>query len=155
MDFQFYALDAAQFAHLFSLSDAALKAANATKLTVTKCPDVPCRVSLEDAPVGEEVILVNYEHLAKHSPYRASHAVFVRPNVSTAIPKPNEVPQLLRHRVLSVRAFDSDGMMIDADVVDGIAVEQAITRMFDDGNTDEIHVHYAKPGCFAARVTRA
>lgn len=154
MSFQFHALDHNQFAHLFELSDADLSEVGAMRTTVDACPGTPCRVSLEDASIGETVILVNYEHMAKASHFRSSHAIFVRQNVTTAQPELDEVPRLLRHRVLSIRAFDKKGRMKNADLVDGSDAETLIAQMFEDPQIEELHVHYAKPGCFAARVSR-
>jgi len=57
--------------------------------------------------------------------------------------------------MLSVRAYDSRDLMIDADVVDGRDVETALTRMFGNERVRYMHVHYAAPGCYACRVDRA
>jgi hypothetical protein len=46
-------------------------------------------------------------------------------------------------------------MLINADVVDGRELEGAIGRLFADDSADYLHVHFAKPGCYAARVERA
>lgn len=155
MSFQFHALDHNHFAHLFELSNEELFKLGARRSVVETFPGSPCRISLEDAPVGESVILVNYEHMAKDSPFRSSHAIFVRPGVTSVHPEIGAVPKQLRHRVLSIRAFDSAGMMQNADLVDGREAEMLIAHMFEDPKIEELHVHYAKPGCFAARVSRA
>ena len=155
MTFQFHALNYSQFAHLFEMSDAELSEHGASRSIVDAFPGTPCRISLEDAQIGESVILVNYEHMAKDSPFRSSHAIFVRPDATTVHPQIGSVPELLRHRVLSIRAFDSAGMMKNADLVDGKEAEITIEQMFEDPEIEELHVHYAKPGCFAARVSRA
>ncbi|MEM5500775.1 DUF1203 domain-containing protein [Ahrensia kielensis] len=156
MNFQFRALDSQEFAHLFALSDEALERHHARRVKVSEHPGTPCRVSLEDAQIGENVILVNYVHMSLDTPYRASHAIYVRESVKTATPKQNEIPALLLHRTLSVRAFDKEGMMIDADVVEGTALNGTIGQLFaTNASIAELHIHYAKPGCFAARVTRA
>jgi transcriptional regulator len=57
--------------------------------------------------------------------------------------------------MLSVRAYDSDGSMVDADVVDGVAVETLLARLFDRADTSYVHVHFARRGCYACRVERA
>ena len=154
MTFQFHALDDGHFSHLFDLSDAALTKLGATRMTVDEFPGAPCRVSLEDARVGETVILLNYEHMTKDTPFRSSHAIFVRAGAATAHPEPGAVPDLLRHRVLSIRAFDAVGMMKNAEITDGREAEMLIAQLFEDPEIEELHVHYAKPGCFAARVSR-
>ena len=155
MAFQIHALDADQFRHLFELSDADLTQHRAVRQIVDVCPGAPCRVSLEDAKVGEEVILVGYRHMEQATPYRAEHAVFVRKGAEVATPLPGQVPELFRHRLISLRGFDASGMMVEADAVEGTDLEAAIEKLFDDQRVDIVHLHYAKPGCFAAKVTRS
>lgn len=154
MTFQIHALPREGFEPLFALSNDQLAAHKATWMTVEACPGIPCRISLEDAQVGEDVILVNHQHQSADSPYQSSHAVFVRRQANQANPAAGEVPNLFRHRLISVRAFDCDHMMVDADAVEGSELEQAIDTMFALPGVDYLHLHYAKAGCFAARVTR-
>ena len=61
---------------------------------------------------------------------------------------------MLRRRLLSLRAFDKKGMLLNADVVDGRDVSPLIERMLENPAVEFLHVHNAKPGCFAARVDR-
>jgi hypothetical protein len=121
----------------------------------THKPGFPCRVSLADAEPGEEVILTHFEHHSADTPFRASHAVYFRPNAAQAHPQPNEVPDLLRSRMLSLRAFNAAGMMIAADLTPGTDLEHRIEEMFQDPNAAYLHIHFAKPGCYAARADRA
>ena len=65
------------------------------------------------------------------------------------------MPQQLQTRLLSVRAYDGDGMMIAADVVTGSELEPLIEQLFGDRRARYLHVHYARQGCYAARVERA
>ena len=155
MSFRISALPTARFKPLFALSDEELAARGAKRLIVDKCPGFPCRVSLMDAQVGEVVLLTNYEHQTASSPYRAAHAIFVREHAHEARPQVDEVPQALRSRLLSVRGFDEKGMMIDADVVDGREIGSAIERLLANAGISYLHLHNAKPGCYAARVDRA
>ncbi|MBV8962004.1 MAG: DUF1203 domain-containing protein [Hyphomicrobiales bacterium] len=155
MGFRISALPASDFRPLFTMSDEELAARGALRIVVDKYPGYPCRVSLTDAKIGEVVLLTNYEHQTASSPYRASHAIFVRENAQEAYPQINEVPPALRSRLLSMRAFDEQGMMIDADVVDGHEIEPVIERMLANSRISYLHVHNAKPGCYAARVDRA
>ncbi|MBX2854040.1 MAG: DUF1203 domain-containing protein [Rhodobacteraceae bacterium] len=155
MSFQIHALPARQFAHLFEMSDQELAAQNARREVVAVSPGSPCRVSLEDAKVGEEVLLLNYEHQAEATPFRASHAIFVRRGAAQAFPERGEAPDVFRSRLISLRAFNADHIMIDADAVVGVTLETTITRLFGIPGVEYLHLHYAKPGCFAARVTRA
>ncbi len=124
-------------------------------MIATKKPGFPCRVSLADAEVGEEVILLNYEHQSADTPFRSSHAIFVRPNGVQSKLKLNEMPELFRSRILSVRAFDQTGMLIMAELADGKTLEQSIEMTLENSSVSYIHLHFAKPGCYAARVDRA
>ena len=154
MAFQISPLRAGDFVRLFDLSDAELAEQGAVRMHVDVRPGYPCRVSLEDAEVRENVILVNYEHLPVASPYRSSHAVFVRENAAQSKPFVDQIPESLRIRLLSIRAFDGKGMMRDADVVHGRDPEAAIERFLENPDIEFLHLHNAKPGCYAARVDR-
>ncbi len=152
--YRFTALPYEPFAALFE-DEAARRAAGAVLVTVDECPGSPCRVSLADAAVGETVVLVPFTHHDVDSPYRSSGAIFVRRGAVRAQPAANEVPQFLRHRLLSLRAYDAHGMMRDADVVAGREIEDALGKMFADDHVHYVDVHNARPGCFNCRVERS
>ena len=154
MDFQISGLPLADFAPLFALSDEQLAQRHIVRRVADEHPGFPCRVSLRDAEPGERLLLLNYEHLAVASPYRSRHAIYVRENAVEALPAVNEVPNVLALRLLSIRAFDSDGMMQEADVVQGKDAAPVFERMLGNARVAYLHVHNAKPGCFAARVDR-
>jgi hypothetical protein len=155
MNFQISGLPVAPFAPLFGQPDHELARRGIFRHTADRTLGFPCRVSLRDAEPGETLLLLNYEHLPVASPYRSSHAIYVREFAVEARPAVDEVPEVLRRRMLSIRGFDKEGMMRDADVVDGQEVASAIVRIFGNPEIDFIHLHNAKPGCFAARVDRA
>jgi hypothetical protein len=67
----------------------------------------------------------------------------------------NEIPQVARHRLMSVRAFDSNGFMLASDVVEGRDLENKIADFFANESVAYLHLHNAKPGCFSCRVDRA
>jgi hypothetical protein len=148
-------LPAAQFVHLSGLDDAALAGHGVKRYLVDQKPGFPDRVELRDLELGEHALLLNYVHQPADTPYRSSHAIFVREGTSGTYDEINRVPDMIRIRLLSLRAFDSDGMMLDADVIDGMDVDDLIQRMFADPNVVNIHVHAAKRGCFMARIERA
>jgi hypothetical protein len=155
MGFKIEGLRPDAFQPLFSLDDAALASRGARRQIVDHKPGYPCRVSLEDAEPGEEVLLLNWEHHAAASPYRASGPIFVRKNAARAWTGPaDSVPAMLRSRLLSVRAYRSDGTMLAADVCDGRNLELTISKLFSDSGVSYLHVHNAKPGCFNCRVDR-
>ena len=153
MSFRLRGLPAKLFADFFSLPDRELAARNAVRQIADAKPGYPCRISLTDAEPGQEVILTHFEHHAVASPFRASHAIYIRKGEQTfdAI---DLVPEQLRLRLLSVRAFDPRGMLVDADVVEGAQLELLIERLFADERAEYLHVHFARPGCYAARVER-
>jgi Protein of unknown function (DUF1203) len=155
MSFQISALPKSQFQHLFELPSAELASRRAVRMVADKKPGFPCRVSLADAEPGEEVILVHHEHQTADTPYRASHAVFVRQAANEAKLSVDETPEMLRSRLLSLRAFDEQGMLVMADVTDGKVLGTAIEEMFHNTSAAYIHIHFAKAGCYAARVDRA
>ena len=155
MHFRIRGLPAEQFAPLFSLSDQELARQGAVRrIADAREPGYPCRVSLTDSRPGDELILVNYEHHAADSPYRMRFAIFVREGDET-FDALDTVPQQLRTRTLAVRAFDAGAMMIAHELIEGKDVESAIARLFADPRAAYLHVHFASPGCYAARVDRA
>ena len=155
MDFRVSGLDRAEFAALFGLSEEELRERDMVRVVADGRPAFPCRVSLKDAEAGEALLLLNYEHLAVASPYRSRHAIYVRENARTVAPDVNELPEMLRTRLLSLRAFDDAGMMIQADVAQGPDVELVMQRMLAQPGVEFIHAHSAKAGCFLARIDRA
>ena len=155
MNFQIVSLPLEPFAPFFALDDEQLRARGAKRYVADRQPGFPCRVSLTDATPGERVVLVPFTHQDADSPYRASGPIFIRENAQRASAGVDEVPGLLRLRVLSVRAYDADGLMVDADVIDGRELESVVNRLFNEARVDYLHVHFARPGCFACRVDRA
>jgi Protein of unknown function (DUF1203) len=155
MSFQIQALPSDPFLPLFALSDDELRARDIRSVVADAHPGYPCRVSLQDAREGERLLLLPYDHHRVDSPYRASGPVYVREAAQQAHPAAGEVPALLRSRVLSLRAYDARGMMVWAEVVPGTEVEAAISQLFAIERVAYLHIHYAKPGCYACRVERA
>jgi hypothetical protein len=154
MSFQIHALPAAVFEPLFALSDRELAQVRARRMIVDAKPGYPCRVSLAEADIGETVMLLNFEHQPGDSPYRSSHAIFVREQAEQAFPDVGSVPDVLVTRLISIRAFDDGHDMVAADVVDGSSLIQAIPALLQDPEVAYLHLHNAKRGCFSARVTR-
>jgi hypothetical protein len=152
MPFRITGLPAETFAPLFDLSDAELAARGGVRRRASGRE--PCRVSLTDAAPGDDLILVNHEHLPVASPYRMRYAIFVRRG-EARFDRPGVVPEQLRGRTLAVRSFGGDGMNVAHALVAGTALEDAIERLFADPAAAYLHVHYASAGCYAARVDRA
>lgn len=154
MTFRITALDPAPFAPLFELDDAALAARGARRVIADASSCFPCRVSLADAAIGETLILVNHQHLAGATPYAASHAIFIRQGAEQAQPAPGEVPLVLSRRLLSVRGYDEQSLMVDADVLEGVGLADHLEAVFARPEVSFVHIHNARPGCFAAAAVR-
>ena len=155
MSYVIQGIDPAPFRHLYGLTDRELARHGAIRMIADAKPGYPCRVTLKDVDPGSAVLLVNHEHLPVGTPYRSCHAIFVAEGAEQLARYEAAIPDQLRGRLLSVRAFDADGMMIDAEVLEGTSLEAEIERMFADPRVAYLHVHNARPGCFAARVDRA
>jgi hypothetical protein len=153
--FRLVALPLERFAHLFSVSDSELLNYGARRCIVDAKPGYPCRVSLADAELGERVILLPFTHHDTASPYQGSGPIFVREQVERAFPGVNEVPEMIRRRLLSIRAYDAAGMMLGAEVSEGNTLEDQIQRFFANAAVAYLHVHNARPGCYNCRVDRA
>jgi len=153
-DFRITGLEASRFAHLFGLDDEALARQQARRCVADSQPGYPDRIELRDAAPGETLLLVNHVHHDVANPFRASHAVYVLEGATRRFDAAGCVPESLRTRLLSLRAFDGDGMMCDADVVEGRELETAIERFFAEPKVAYLHAHYARRGCYAARIDR-
>jgi hypothetical protein len=152
--FQIRALPLEPFQSLLGLSDAELGERGARRYVADQKPGFPCRVSLVDAEPGESVILLPFAHHDVASPYRASGPIFVREQAKEAHLEVNEVPEVVRHRLLSFRAYDAGGMMIAAEVAEGNILEEQVERFFADAKVAYLHLHNARPGCYSCRVDR-
>jgi hypothetical protein len=153
MAFWIHGLDPALFARWFTLSDHELAAHGALRTIADASPGYPCRVSLADADPGDELLLLPFEHHPTSSPYRAAGPIYVRRSAQTRLVL-DRVPDVLERRVLSVRGYDAAGMMAAADLVDGRELASKLDAVLGRAEVAYVHVHYAKPGCFACSVTR-
>jgi hypothetical protein len=148
------ALPVEPFRFLFGLSDTELAAHNARRCIADMKPGYPCRVSLVEAELGESVILVPYTHHAVNGPYHGTGPVYIREGATRVELDVNQIPEVARGRLMSVRAYDSEGLMIASDVVEGRDLESSIEYFFTQENIAYLHLHNAKPGCYSCRVDR-
>lgn len=154
IQFKVIGLPLAPFKNLFALPSSELAKHHARLIEVDECPGYPCRVSLKDAQIGEKVIATTYIHHDVDSPYRASGPIFIRENAIEAQLKPNEVPTMLLHRLLSIRGYDGAAKMIAAEVTEGSRLTECIENLFINPDVKYLHVHNAKPGCFNCTILR-
>ena len=152
--FQISGIDPAAFADLFELDDGQLARMDIVRCVADASFGFPCRVSLEDAAVGDELLLLNYLHQDAASPYRSSGPIYVRRGAARRVLPPNEVPPYVTRRLISARAYDAAGMMVNAEVVPGTEAADAIGRMLGDGAVAYVHLHNATRGCYSCRADR-
>jgi hypothetical protein len=155
MGFRCTGLDAAPFRHLYGLSDEALAGEGVQRFVADAKPGFPDRIEVRDAEPGETVLLLNYEHQPADTPYRARHAIFVLEGAEHPLDTIDTIPQAIRVRTISLRAFNVKGEMVGADLVDGAALEPVIAHFFSNPEVAYLHAHYAKRGCYAALIDRA
>ncbi len=154
MTYRIQGLSPEPFRPLFGLSEAKLAEHQALRVTADKDFGFPCRITLEDAPPGETLILLNHVSQDAATPYRASHAIFVREGAAEPATYVDEAPPVFAGRTLSLRGFDAGGMMRDARLALPGEAEPAIHALFDQPGIETIHAHSATRGCFVARIER-
>ena len=155
MSFRVIGLSPNPFRHLYGLTDDELARFGAKRYIADKNPGFPDRIAMRDVEIGERVLLLNHVCQPAETPYRATHAIFVHEGAEESYDRVDEVPEVMRIRPMSLRAYDSDGMMIDADLAEGEAVEPLIERLLANPKVAYIHAHNAKRGCYSGMIERA
>jgi Protein of unknown function (DUF1203) len=153
--FRIIGLEAAQFQHLIGQDQETLGRHRAERHLVTDANSAPCRITLDDVAVGETVILLSHFHQPAATPYQQSGPIFVSETASSVWSKVDEIPPALARRTLSLRGYDKAGSMIVADIVEGANAHQMLNDFLNDHHVAEIHIHFARRGCFAAKALRA
>lgn len=154
MSFRIRGLDPAAFQPYFRMDEDQLGRIGARRVAVSERFVCPCRVTLDDAEPGETAILLNYEHLPVDSPYRSRHAIYVRESAREPFDAIDVVPPAVSRRLLSVRGFDANGFMLTGEVLEGRELAPYIEGQWKDPSVAYLHAHFARRGCFGARVDR-
>lgn len=154
MSFRIQGLSPAPFADLYGLSEADLAARGVIRYVADGNTHYPDRIEMRHIALGEAALLINHVCQPAATPYRATHAIFVREGATQPFDEIDVVPEVFRPRLLSLRAYDERGMMIDADVVEGAAVEGLIERLLDNPDVSYVHAHNARRGCYSGLITR-
>lgn len=94
-----------------------------------------------------------FEPSAKESPYLSSGPIFVHTTACKEY-SDSEIPMQQSIRMLSVRAFDKEHIMLDADLLQGAGLAEKAKQMLRDERVEYLHVHYALRGCFAVQIER-
>jgi hypothetical protein len=155
MTFHIRGLNAETFAPLFQMNEADLKAVGAKRVVADASDMYPCRIALERVAEGEELLLLNHAHQTNPgSPYRSAGPIFVSRSARTGSYQ-GELPPMLRDRLLSLRAYDANAFIVDAEVGEGGEVVSLIERFLANSEVAHVDAHFARRGCFAARIERA
>lgn len=154
MTYRIEGLDPAPFLILFDGSDEELGAALASRVTASSDTGFPCRVSLQDADIGDELILAHHVSNDVAGPFRMAHAIYVRRGAEQAPPVHDRLPDMLNLRTVGLRAFDRKGMMIAARLALPRQGDQHVRALLDDQDVAYIHAHNAAYGCFLAAIER-
>jgi len=155
MSFRITGLSPEPFQHLYGLSDDALSKQGVIRYVADTSRSFPDRIEMRDVEIGEKILLLNHVCQPANTPYQASHAIFVLEGAEETYDRYDEIPAVMSDRLLSLRAYDSNDMMVDADVVDGNQIRGTIKQFFSNPEVAYIHVHNAKRGCYSGRIDRA
>ncbi|MGB3796908.1 MAG: DUF1203 domain-containing protein, partial [Alteraurantiacibacter sp.] len=145
-------LDPKPFSHFFAMSEGDMAEHRATLKIANASRGFPCRVSLQDAAKGEELLLVHHVNHAVETPYRNAFAIFVRRDAKEAARFVDECPPVLADRPISFRAYDAAGNLSTARLAMAGASDETIREMLTDPAIAYIDAHNAAHGCFVARV---
>jgi Protein of unknown function (DUF1203) len=155
MNYRIRGLQRDLFAAYFDMDDVALAEHGALRVTAGASKGWPCRITLEDAKAGEQLILLNHVSHDVATPYRSTYAIYVRENAEVPADYVDETPPVFEGRPMAFRAFDADGMLRDAALALPGQADAKIRGLFDNADIAYIHAHNAAHGCFAATVERA
>jgi hypothetical protein len=142
------------FESLFGLMDGDLAARGAMRVTADSDFGFPCRVSLQDAAPGDELILLNHVSHDVDGPFRTTYAIFVRKDAEAPASYKDEAPPYLDRRTLSLRGFGADGLLKDGLLAMPGEADAKIRALFERPEVATIHAHAATYGCFLARIER-
>ncbi|MEO6359530.1 MAG: DUF1203 domain-containing protein [Sphingomicrobium sp.] len=154
MTYRIKGLDPAPYRPLFEADDTVLAAALARRVIANSNPGFPCRASLCDAAVGEEVLLVHHVSNDVGLPFRMAHAIYVRKDAERAAPIHDRLPAMIDRRTIGLRAFDADGMMFAARLALPGEGDVTVRALLEDSKTAYVHAHNAAYGCFLAAIER-
>lgn len=155
MSFIISGLPIEQFRPLFSMSDTALAEKGVVRKIADAKPGYPCRISLEDAEPGDQLLLMHYENHRVQTPYRSAYAIYINEAATEQRIVRDSVPGALQGRPIALRVFNETGMLINAALCLDGNVANAIETAFETAEASYIHLHNAAHGCFAAEARPA
>ncbi|MFT5138446.1 MAG: hypothetical protein ACI9H8_000995 [Lysobacterales bacterium] len=119
MHFVVTGLSPKPYRHLYGLPDQELANRGVERVLADSNPGFPDRIEMRDAEIGETLLLLNHQSVEQNTPYRASHAIFILEGAEQDYRGENEIPEVMFSRLLSLRAFDAKGMMLNAGLAKG------------------------------------
>jgi len=131
-----------------------LLAVGAVRVTADRPNAYPCRITLEDAEPGESLLLVNHVSADVATPFRASHAIYIREEASAASCHVDAVPAFIASRTTSLRGFDAAGMIREAALANPGEADAGIRSLLGREEIVHVDIHAAAWGCFLARAER-
>lgn len=154
MTYRIRGLDPERFAPMFDMSAAELMAVRAERIVADAPRGFPCRVSLDDAEVGESLLLLNFVSHDVETPFRTAFAIYVRQIAQRRAEYVDSLPPIFEGRSLSLRGFGENAMLLDAKLIEPGAVDEGIRALFADRRIAYIQAHNAAHGCFHAHIER-
>ena len=153
MTYRIAGLDPAQFAPLWEMDEQELAARGARRVRADSDRGFPCRITLDDAGKGEDLMLIHHLHHDVEGPYRSAFAIFLRKDAARAHYR-DDCPPCFGGRTLSLRGFGDDGSLAAARLAAPDEHDAAIRALLADPRIAYINAHNAAAGCFAARIER-
>jgi len=97
----------------------------------------PCRHCLAEAQIGASMLLGSYHFGRPHGVYWTPSPIFLHAKPCERFEHADIVPEIVRNRLVSVRAYDADDMCIYelGDVCDGTDVERLLARSMHEEST--------------------
>jgi hypothetical protein len=155
MAYRITGLSPRPFADLIGADDETLAAQGALRVVAGADKGWPCRISLEDAKAGENLILLNHVSHDVATPYRSAYAIYVREGARKSADYVDQTPPVFEGRPMAFRAFDAEGMLRNAALALPDEADAKIRALFEAAEIAYIHAHNAAYGCFSAKVERA
>ena len=117
----------------------------------------PCRHCLLEASARSGMLLFSYQTPKPRSVYGQPTAIFMCARACNRFEASDTIPDIVRNRMVSLRTFDRNGMMIyhANEIVDGGDYDAAVRRIFSRDGVAFINAHTAKAGCMLCHIERA
>ena len=116
----------------------------------------PCRHCLREAGAGETMLLGSYYLPGPTGIYWTPSPIFLHAESCDAYTGTDEIAEIVRSRMVSVRAYDAAQMCLYdlGHATDGAGIDPFLARAMADPRTSFVNIHTAKPGCMLCRVER-